>query len=111
MWGVEPSSTEFLLINKNGLFKCRTARRVIKEKAFNENTLTEAMTTIDRYVNKGASTEPPPLTFDEPVYEGVPIERSFIPRRARLKPEDFDQHGFTDGCRGCIWLRYMVGPE
>ena len=105
--GVEASSTEFLFVNKNGLFKCRTARRLVREKVFSQRTLEEAVITIDEYVNKGASTTPPTVTFAEAAVQGVPIEsgRTFIPRRARLKPEDFDSHGFTDGCRGCIWMR------
>ena len=30
-----------------------------------------------------------------------PITASMIPRRARLKPEDFQELGYTVGCPGC----------
>ena len=47
---------------------------------------------------------------------GLPIDgdigdRAFAPRRVRLNPEDFTNHGFTDGCRGCIWLQDNIGAR
>ena len=54
--GVDPRTSEALVISAEGLFKCRTVRRVIREDAFNPKWLEEAITPIDEYVQKGAKT-------------------------------------------------------
>ena len=34
-----------------------------------------------------------------------PITAPVVPRRARLKPEDFQEFGYTVGCAGCDQLQ------
>ena len=31
------------------------------------------------------------------------------PRRTYLKKEDFEVHGYTEGCRGCRWIQTGIG--
>ena len=37
--------------------------------------------------------------------ETDPMTAQMVPRRARLKPEDFDKFGYTVGCPGCDQLQ------
>ena len=99
--GIEIRSPAYFFMNETGLYKCRTMMRVPRNKAFRAECLEEAKTTIDGYIDKGART-----TVEgrqgELAKDGVPGGRTFAPRRARLAPSDFQKHGFTDNCRGCI---------
>ena len=54
--GVDPRTSEALVISGDGLFRCRTVRRVPREEAFNQKWIDEAVTPIDEYVQKGAKT-------------------------------------------------------
>ena len=37
--------------------------------------------------------------------ETDPMTAPMVPRRARLKPEDFEKFGYTVGCPGCDQLQ------
>ena len=54
--GVDPRTSEAMIISPDGLFQCSTVHRVIREEAFNSKWLDEAVTPIDEYVQKGAKT-------------------------------------------------------
>ena len=45
--GVDPRTSEALVISVDGLFKCRTVRRIAREEAFNQKRIDEAVTPID----------------------------------------------------------------
>ena len=98
--GVDPRTSEAMIVSGDGLFKCRTVRRVVSEEAFNQRWMDEAVTPIDEYVQKWANT-----SFDES-YAPVPADpgRAFVPRRARLAQGDFENYGYTENCRGCEFL-------
>ena len=108
--GIESRTSEYLVQNKDGVFKCRTIRRLSRDKAFSKDTLTMGAWGISDYVNKGARTSAE-ARQGEQVREGVPGGREFAPRRARLLPDDFKRHGFTQGCRGCAWVEDGVGAR
>ena len=82
----------------------RTNLRRISEDILKANVGLEA------YIDKGART-----TVEshqgELAHDGVPSDRAFVPRRARLAPDDFRGAGFTAGCRGCAWLQDRVGSR
>ena len=113
--GVEPRTGEALVINEDGLFKCRTLRRVPREEAFHVKWLENATTPVDEFVNKGAMTTFPggagvnrhTVEGSAPVPAGV--GKAYIPRRTRLTPQDFVEYGYTDGCRGCQWFQTGIG--
>ena len=112
--GVDSRTSEALIISGDGLFKCRTVRRVTREEAFNTKWLDEAVTPIDEYVQKGAKTSFEDVRVHRhvaeeqaPVPEGA--GREYVPRRARLGQEDFRRHGYTAGCRGCEFLQTGIG--
>ena len=37
------------------------------------------------------------------------VGRTYIPRRTRLKPDDFDKFDYTEDCRGCEFLQTGIG--
>ena len=92
------------------MFKCRTIRRLVRGKAFDTETLNKAKTAIDEYVEKGASADLPRVRWGGVEHQGVPVDKEgYAPRRARLVPEDFVKFGYTENCKGCIWLQDGVG--
>ena len=54
--GVDPRTAEALVISRDGLFRCRTVRRVVREEAFSPKWFEEAVKPIDEFVQKGART-------------------------------------------------------
>ena len=112
--GVDPRTSEALIISGDGLFKCRTVRRVTREEAFNSRWIEEAVTTIDEYVEKGAKTSFEDVRVHRHVVETrAPVteeaNKDYAPRRARLDKKDFNRHGFTENCRGCEFLQTGIG--
>ena len=86
------------MISGDGLFKCRTVRRVVREEAFNWKWIDEAATPIDEYVQKGAKTSSEDSRVHRHIVEGhAPIPeapgRVFVPRRTRLSQKDVGNFG------------------
>ena len=108
--GIESISSEYLFLNTNGLFKCRTMKKLPRDRAFNPECFTEITFDIGGYIEKGART-----TVEgrqgELAPEGEQGNRAFAPRRVRLIPEDFRKNGFTVDCRGCIYFQDGVGTR
>ena len=81
-----------------------------RDKAFNSEDILRADIGLEAYIDKGART-----TVEshqgELAREGAPSDRAFVPRLARMAPEDFREAGFTTGCRGCAWLQDRVGSR
>ena len=91
-------------------------RRVVREEAFSPRWLEEAVTPIDEFVQKGARTSFEDVRVHRHVVEGqAPIPaapgRAFIARRTRLSPQDFDDFGYTEGCKGCGYLQTGIGQR
>ena len=91
-------------------------RRVIREEAFNQKWMDEAVTPIDEYFQKGTNTSFEDVRTHRHVVEGyapVPADpgRAFVPRRARLAQGDFEDHGYTKDCRGCELLQTGIGAR
>ena len=92
---VDLRTCEALLISGDVSFKCQTVRRVVREKAFNQKWLEEAVTPIGEYVQKGANISFEDVRVHRHVVEGhapVPAEpgRALVPRRTRRSQDDFD---------------------
>lgn len=109
--GVISRTTEFLIGNKSGIFKCRTIRKMTKEKAYDDNILDIIKVGYLEYIMDGARTTPPRVRFAEPESRKTSDNKDVIPRRLRLTPEDFATQGFTQRCPGCIWIQTKVGPR
>ena len=108
--GIESRASEYLIINATGLYKCRSMKRMSRDKAFNSDDILKSDLGIEVYVDKGAKTSVESHQ-GELAQGGAPADRAFAPRRARLLPEAFVNSGFTSGCRGCAWLQDRVGSR
>ena len=64
------------MISGDGLFRCRTVRRVVREEASNQKWNEEAVTPIDEYVQKGAKTSFEDVRVHRRVVEGHAMRRS-----------------------------------
>ena len=68
--------------------------------------------TYREYVRQGATSSPIGVRFGETNIKNAETDAMtapMVPRRARLKPEDFDKLGYTIGCPGCDQLQ-IGGP-
>ena len=84
-------------------------------EAVSQKWLEEAVTPIE-YVQKGAKTSFEDVRSHRHVVKGhapVPVApgRAFVPRRTRLGQQDFDDFGYTQGCRGCEYLQTGIGQR
>ena len=76
-----------------------TMRRMQDDRAFDSSMIKQIDMRFSDYVIQGAT----PIQV-RPVEPGHPVPAPGgdpVPRRAKLKPQDFDRHGFTVGCPGC----------
>ena len=88
--GVDPRISEALIISIEGLFRCGTVRRVIREEALSEKLLDEALRRSQQRL-EGHSAQ------DEP---GLHIKTSTT----------LDTR-VTEGCRGCEFLQTGIGQR
>ena len=54
--GIETRTTECIFVNGHGLFKCRSMKRMPRDKAFHSQCLTDVKSGIATFVDKGART-------------------------------------------------------
>ena len=54
--GIESRSSEYLIMNSTGLYKCRSMKRMSRNKAFNSDDILKSDLGIEVYVDKGAKT-------------------------------------------------------
>ena len=51
----------------------------------------------------------PKATDEEEETEWRKPRQEDKPRRTYLKKEDFEVHGYTEGCKGCKWIQTGIG--
>ena len=71
-------------------------------------------TSYDEYVMKGAKSTPIQARFPGCVMQPQVVPqrgRDVVPRRIYTKPKDYGDHGYTPGCKRCIWMQTQVGPR
>ena len=93
---------------EDGRFSCATIRRLPDDEAYDPGCL-ELVKIIHRdYVLEGARSSPVGVRFGvtrSMNAESDPMTAPMVPRKARLKPEDFQTFGYTIGCPGCHQLQ------
>ena len=90
-------------------------RRRAEEVSYDPNCVDFLTIPYDQYILKGARTKPHSGNVRINVTEAsaeVPVRgREFVPRRIYTKVADYEKHGFTEGCKGCVWIQNRVGPR
>ena len=83
-------------MKKDGLYKCRTMKRMPRDNAFHATCMEETPFGIEVYIEKGARTTAESHQ-GELAREGELGGREFAPRRRKLAASDVDRAGFTSG--------------
>ena len=104
--GVNPKTTEYIIAKGTGVFSCATIRRLQDDKAYDPMILQEVKISYQEYVLEGSRSTPVGVRIHSPAaHNPNPGAAPTVPRRTRLKPEDFIEHGYTIGCAGCEQLQ------
>ena len=99
--GVNPGTTEYLIGTHDDVYSCATMRRLQDDKAFDPSIIKQIDMRFSDYVIQGAGSTPTQVRPAEPGHPVPAPGGDPVPRRAKLKPQDFERHGFTVGCPGC----------
>jgi len=100
--GINSRTTEYLIAKGSGIFSTTTIRRHQDDKAYDPEIVKEVTILHRDYVMDGAKSTPVGVrqhtaATSTPNPEATPI----MPRRMKLRQEDFIDHGYTIGCPGC----------
>ena len=109
--GVIARSTEYVLMNEEGIFKTENIKRFAAGNEYDETCLEWAKTPIDDFVNKGALTRARTMTRLPEEVRADPEAIPYAPRRVRFVRKDFEKHEFTEGCPECIRLQTGLGSR
>ena len=102
--GIITRSTEFVIMNESGLYKCTRVQKSPNDTAYDSNCIEYAKFTHEQYVTAGAKSSGARVRMahsDEHLVPAAGLPTSgggFVPRRARLVKDDFVVHGYTVGC-------------
>ena len=104
--GINPKTTEYLVAKDSEIYSCATIRRLQDDRAYDPEIVLKVEIRYLDYVVKGSRSTPVGVRIHSraghnPDPSAIPV----VPRRARLKPEDFATYGYTIGCPGCEQLQ------
>ena len=109
---INPGTTEYLIGKDVGIFTCVTIRRLPDDEAFDPAIIDDIKVRYRDYMIEGAS--PSPVTI-RPASIGIfkpdPKALFKVPRRARLRPDDFLRSGYTVGCPGCEQIQQQSSDK
>ena len=117
--GVVWRTTEYIIGTPEGIFKCNTVKQRPEEAAYDSSCMNYITASYNDYILDGARTTGATVRFADPkarvgpAIGDIPTRSGaeWIPRRIYLKPNDFLKHGYTEGCKGCTWLRSGLGTR
>ena len=115
MFGYIWCSTEYIIGTADGIYKCRTVRRRPEEMSYDPECIDYLKIHYDDYVFKGAKSNP--IADFRGLHgpdgeEPVPLRsRESVPRRLDTRTSDYEKHGVTVGCKGCVWVQHQIGPR
>ena len=115
------NTTEYIVVNIDGAFRCRTIRRMIDDQAYDPECVNNVKIRYDDFISDGlkstfAGVRMGGQVADNPNFDDIPTRgggsvQAPIPRRARLYPDDFRKNGYTIGCPGCECLQADIGER
>ena len=111
--GVSGSSNEVLVSTPDGIVRCRDVRRLVEKDRWDKDFLMKCDMGFEEYLNPTREArEPIVINADVPQIDVPPVEEQAIgTRRMWLKKSDFETHGYTGGCRGCIKMQREDGTR
>ena len=101
--GINSRTTEYLIAKGSGIFSTTTIRRYQDDKACDPEIVKEETILHRDYVMHGAKSTPTEVR-PHTAAASTPNPAAaapMMPRRIRLRQEDFIEYGYTVGCPGC----------
>ena len=92
--GINGKTTEYLVATEEGIFSCATIRRLPDDEAYERRCLEFVSFTYRDFILEFPRSSPLGVRFGETHSknaESDPMTAPIVPRRARLKPEDFQK--------------------
>lgn len=98
-------TTEYLVGNKESIFKCHAVRRREEDEFYDPECANELIVSYNVYVLTGAKTTTAisfPTNAEIQGSAQIPVRgREFVARRTYTRASDYLRHGYTQGCKGC----------
>ena len=100
--GINSRTTEYLIAKSTGTFSTTTIRRHQDYKVYGPEIVKEVAILHRYYVMHGAKSTPTEVR-PHSAAASIPntVAAPMMPRRTRLRQEDFKEYGYTVGCPGC----------
>ena len=100
--GINSRTTEYLIAKGSGVFSTTTIRRHQDDKAYDPEIVKEVTILHRDYVMHGAKSTPTDVR-PHTAAPSIPNQAvaPMMPRRIRLRQEDFVEYAYTVGCPGC----------
>ena len=102
-------SSEVVVATPEGVVKTRTIKRLLQESRWDADAVIGIKGTPWAPID-GATTAPVPVSVHVPSQEHLPpaVGRDPKPqlRRMKIMRPDYDKHGYTAGCRGCLAMQH-----
>ena len=100
--GINSRTTEYLVAKGSGVFSTTTIRRHQDDKAYDAEIVKEVTIMHRDYVMDGSKSTPTGVRHHTAAASMPnPAAAPILPRRMKLRQEDFIDHGYTIGCPGC----------
>ena len=101
--GVQGRTGESIFHDDHGIHRARNVRRLPRDDRWDKDSVNKVNVGVAEYVT-GDPQDPVTVVVQRPPepLAPAPEPRVPIPRRVRLGKSDFEKHGYTAGCPGCI---------
>ena len=111
--GVASDSIQAIIGTPAGVVKCNDYR-VNPDGRWNRKLIEQMNTSFESYINPKESNPDQVVIAadikDDPTAPQMP-DMSVTVRRMRLEPRDFQVHGYTAGCQGCVHVQRGSGSR
>ena len=100
--GINSCTTEYWIAKGSGVLSTTTIRRHQDDKAYDPDIVKEVTILHRDYVMHGAKSTPTEVRLHTAATSTPnPAAAPMVPRRIRLRQQDFIEYGNTVGCPGC----------
>jgi hypothetical protein len=98
--GVRSKSGEFIIADREGIWKARSVRRRPVDERWDAGNL-GLVRNFPWKTQEGAAVKTEVIHMHPSELAQDPVAAEAIPRQVYIRANDLHQHGFTSGCRGC----------
>jgi hypothetical protein len=99
--GIRSKSGEFIVADKEGIWKARSIRRLPLDERWKSSNL-DMVSHFPWKTREGAVVQTDVIRLEPHEIPVGPAAGESIPRQVYLRKSDFEEHGFTSSCPGCV---------